>query len=252
MFTSYIVGMYCSFVVVLRRSGRHQPRSTKMTLDEFDPREIAGELVADRIALSERLFEPPPNRGLRAPRRRQNMACHTHTHTPSRTQTACWSGCVAPSRVGCSGAAHGCVTLTDMCECGASRRREVNQCYEVAGVWEVPLAGGRPVEPLVGIWEGGGGGHSPAASQQDGDAIRFPVPQEEAKSLDARRLTTAVAFWERMGGYLPSADPKGWVYSWDDATGEILISVFDPGTGLKYSAKSQTHGPSGPSEETRK
>lgn len=59
-----------------------------------------------------------------------------HEHEDKRTEPEIhgWTSCVAP--MGCSGAAHGGVTIVEVCECGAKRRIESNGRHENTSDWE--------------------------------------------------------------------------------------------------------------------
>ena len=58
---------------------------------------------------------------------------HTHTHRAHTSETRGFSHCVAPDR--CNPAAHGNVTATARCRCGATRESAINQVYLERGSW---------------------------------------------------------------------------------------------------------------------
>lgn len=58
----------------------------------------------------------------------------THRHRADRSETRAYSSCVTPYR--CNPAAHGHVTITDICRCGARRSTLINGRHEERGRWE--------------------------------------------------------------------------------------------------------------------
>jgi hypothetical protein len=65
---------------------------------------------------------------------------HIHRATPAHHRVCGWVSCVAPiGRRGpathCDGTAHGCITITDVCRCGARRMVEVNGLHERSSGW---------------------------------------------------------------------------------------------------------------------
>jgi hypothetical protein len=63
------------------------------------------------------------------------MKKHVHKAIPALSVTAGWSHCVAKNPCSCSGAAHGNVTCSDTCACGATRDSEWNGRHRQYGAW---------------------------------------------------------------------------------------------------------------------
>lgn len=62
-----------------------------------------------------------------------NTSKHRHRAVPSRSDDRCYAGCVDPDR--CQPAAHGCVTIIDVCRCGARRHTNANGRHVEYGPW---------------------------------------------------------------------------------------------------------------------
>jgi len=56
-----------------------------------------------------------------------------HRHKASRSEDWGFGGCAAP--YDCDPRAHGGVTIREVCACGATRERNVNQRWSEHGVW---------------------------------------------------------------------------------------------------------------------
>lgn len=68
---------------------------------------------------------------------------HKHQAIPQKAMDRCWDHCVAaccarPERE----VAHGNITRTDVCRCGATRESEINAGRTNYGPWEEALHGG--------------------------------------------------------------------------------------------------------------
>ena len=61
---------------------------------------------------------------------------HRHRAITTRTATQGWSHCVAAGP--CDGTAHGAVTFTEHCRCGAIRLTESNGQHQATSGWEKP------------------------------------------------------------------------------------------------------------------
>lgn len=71
-------------------------------------------------------------RAERCPRHRNGQ----HRPVKGFSRIANWTRCVSDdSEQACTGEAHGGVTYTDRCACGATRRTEGNGRYIVRGAW---------------------------------------------------------------------------------------------------------------------
>lgn len=58
----------------------------------------------------------------------------THKHRPLKTTEQCFVGAI-PDAIKPDARAHGNVTQTDVCRCGASRQVNVNQGFREIGRW---------------------------------------------------------------------------------------------------------------------